>query len=251
MTEAEWLRCTEPRDMLRAVRDKVSQRKLRLYVCACARLSGWPFLLRGAIEIVQAAETAVDGDCEMSQVDEMVHDLLTQHQNPDDVEIAVAHLPVLLSVPDAYFSASTALGLILPRGLNQLAPQRCVNAIRCLAGHLFPKATRKPAPTRSSWLARAATGLVNLVASSPLRQPFGNVQAERPAPFPAPSWLTSTVVAVARQMYESRSFDAMPILADALQDAGCDNEDALAHCRDANATHVRGCWVIDGVLGRS
>jgi hypothetical protein len=64
-----------------------------------------------------------------------------------------------------------------------------------------------------------------------------------------PSWRTSTVVALARQMYEARDFSAMPILADALQDAGCDNEDILDHCR-AEQTHVRGCWVVDVVLGK-
>jgi hypothetical protein len=42
----------------------------------------------------------------------------------------------------------------------------------------------------------------------------------------------------------------MPILADALQDAGCENADILDHCRDAKATHVRGCWVVDLVLGK-
>ena len=42
----------------------------------------------------------------------------------------------------------------------------------------------------------------------------------------------------------------MPILADALQDAGCTNDDALNHCRDADANHLRGCWVVDLVLGR-
>jgi hypothetical protein len=42
----------------------------------------------------------------------------------------------------------------------------------------------------------------------------------------------------------------MPILADALQDAGCDNEDVLNHCQDASATHVRGCWVVDLVLDK-
>jgi hypothetical protein len=61
-------------------------------------------------------------------------------------------------------------------------------------------------------------------------------------------WRTGTAVSLARQMYESRDFSAMPILADALQDAGCDNDDILAHCREANATHVRGCWVVDLVL---
>ena len=61
-------------------------------------------------------------------------------------------------------------------------------------------------------------------------------------------WHTDTAVALARQMYESRDFGAMPILADALQDAGCDSEDILSHCRDTSLTHVRGCWVIDLVL---
>ncbi|MCE9566324.1 MAG: hypothetical protein K8U57_30235 [Planctomycetes bacterium] len=64
-------------------------------------------------------------------------------------------------------------------------------------------------------------------------------------------WRTDTVLAIAKQMYESRDFSAMPILADALQDAGCDNEDVLMHCRDANGVHVRGCWVVDMVLGKS
>jgi hypothetical protein len=68
-----------------------------------------------------------------------------------------------------------------------------------------------------------------------------------PVPFPS-EWRTDTAVTLARTMYDSRDFGAMPILADALQDAGCDNDDILAHCRDANQLHVRGCWVCDLVL---
>jgi carbon storage regulator CsrA len=74
-------------------------------------------------------------------------------------------------------------------------------------------------------------------------------------PFPPisldPEWLTSTVVALARGMCESRDFSPLPILADALQDAGCDNDDILNHCRDATATHSGGCWVVDLVLAKS
>lgn len=65
-----------------------------------------------------------------------------------------------------------------------------------------------------------------------------------------PAWRTSTAVAVAQGMYESRDFSAMPILGDALQDAGCDNDDILNHCRQPGP-HVRGCWVVDLVLGKS
>ena len=80
-----------------------------------------------------------------------------------------------------------------------------------------------------------------------LRDIFGN--PFRPVSFDA-SWRTSTAAAIAKQMYESRDFGAMPILADALQDAGCDNDDVLNHCRDANGVHVRGCWVVDLVLDK-
>lgn len=65
----------------------------------------------------------------------------------------------------------------------------------------------------------------------------------------APSWVTSTVHALADQMYESRDFGTMPILADALQDAGCDSDDILDHCRGSRP-HARGCWVVDLILAK-
>ena len=51
-------------------------------------------------------------------------------------------------------------------------------------------------------------------------------------------------------MYETREFGAMPILADALQDAGCDNRGILDHCHEPEP-HVRGCWVVDLLLGKA
>jgi hypothetical protein len=65
-----------------------------------------------------------------------------------------------------------------------------------------------------------------------------------------PAWFTSTVLSLSQQMYESRDFSPMPILADALQDAGCDNADILDHCR-GTGPHVRGCHVLDTILGKS
>ena len=64
-----------------------------------------------------------------------------------------------------------------------------------------------------------------------------------------PAWRTADVLALAGAMYESRDFGAMPILADALQDAGCDDEEVLSHCRE-DREHVRGCWVVDLLLGK-
>jgi hypothetical protein len=65
-----------------------------------------------------------------------------------------------------------------------------------------------------------------------------------------PSCRTFTTVGLARTMCEARDFGAMPILADALEEAGCDSPDVLAHCR-ADTPHVRGCWAVDLVLGKS
>ena len=81
-----------------------------------------------------------------------------------------------------------------------------------------------------------------------IRDIFGN--PFRPTAFSL-EWRTDSAVSLAKQMYDSREFGAMPILADALQDAGCDNDDILNHCRDANQVHVRGCWVVDLVLGKA
>jgi hypothetical protein len=84
------------------------------------------------------------------------------------------------------------------------------------------------------------------VQAALVRNIFGN--PFRPVVF-SQEWRTDTAVALAKGMYESRVFSAMPILADALQDAGCDNEDILNHCRQPGE-HVRGCWVIDLLTGR-
>ncbi len=80
-----------------------------------------------------------------------------------------------------------------------------------------------------------------------LRELFGN--PFRPVAV-EPDWLTSDVLLLAQGIYDEKAFDRMPILADALQDAGCANDDVLNHCRDAVQVHVRGCWVLDLVLGK-
>lgn len=64
-----------------------------------------------------------------------------------------------------------------------------------------------------------------------------------------PTWLTLTVVRLAEHIYQERAFDQMPILADALEDADCDNADILNHCRQSGE-HVRGCWLLDLLLGK-
>ncbi len=79
-----------------------------------------------------------------------------------------------------------------------------------------------------------------------LREIFGN-------PFHPvsldPAWLTGTAIALATGIYDDHAFDRLPILADALQEAGCNSDDLLNHLRGPGP-HVRGCWALDLVLGK-
>lgn len=64
-----------------------------------------------------------------------------------------------------------------------------------------------------------------------------------------PDWLMSNVVALAGGIYDEKAFDRMPILADALEDAGCGHAEVLDHCRGPGP-HARGCHVLDAILGK-
>ena len=84
-----------------------------------------------------------------------------------------------------------------------------------------------------------------------LRDVFGN--PFRPPPVIDPSWFASNDSAIrkmAQSIYDARAFDRLPLLADALEDAGCTDADILSHCRTPGE-HVRGCWVVDLLLGKS
>ena len=127
-------------------------------------------------------------------------------------------------------------------------------------GHILAWAVRVSQPDADSFgtpetRVRAVAGYVSSMLGSTehanqvalLRDVIPNPY--RPVSF-SPTWRTSTALTLASQMYESRDFSLMPILADALQDPGCEDEQILSHCRDPRATHVRGCWVVDLVLGK-
>jgi hypothetical protein len=93
---------------------------------------------------------------------------------------------------------------------------------------------------------RSEARLMSFVPAALIRDIFGN--PFRPVSV-NPDWRTSTVLTLAEGIYANRAFDRLPVLADALQDAGCDNDDVLAHCR-GDGPHVHGCWVVDLVLGK-
>lgn len=101
---------------------------------------------------------------------------------------------------------------------------------------------------RGCWEVWSEQDVVSLVDRIVTRDLDGFVNPLCPVVF-RPEWRTSTVVGLADQMYKSGEFSAIPILADALEDAGCDNDDILSHCR-GDGSHVRGCWVVNLILGK-
>jgi len=83
-----------------------------------------------------------------------------------------------------------------------------------------------------------------------LRDIFGNPFRPASVGLSCVHWNDNTVVKLAQGIYDDRAFDHLPILADALEDAGCQDPVILDHCRHPGP-HVRGCWVVDLVTGRS
>jgi hypothetical protein len=108
-----------------------------------------------------------------------------------------------------------------------------------------------PAAGLSLWM-RDVEGdetIANATLLTLIRDVFGNPFRR---PVVAPEWLAAgdrAVLRLAQGIYEDRAFDRMPILADALEDAGCTDAELLAHCR-AGGEHVRGCFAVDAVLGK-
>ena len=238
MTEQEWLACGDPEPMLEFLRGKEpdygvvvfavldpepmleflrgkgSDRKLRLFAAACCR-GVWHLIGsaqgRNAVEV---AERVADGG--------------VSNKERRNVQREANH-----------GLASFALFADVSRAVEMV---RIHVAISVARPHEF---TFSEGATHHEWAADFS--IQNPAQSAFLRDIFGN--PFRPVVF-NPAWRTDTAVSLARQMYEAREFGAMPILADALQDAGCEYTDVLNHCRDSSATHVRGCWVVDLVLGK-
>jgi hypothetical protein len=103
-----------------------------------------------------------------------------------------------------------------------------------------PQATFLIAVTDPRWLAHLAPGMEwNSTAYNHDAEVIFN-----------PAWRTSDACLIAKGIDGSQDFSGLPILADALQEAGCTSDDLLNHLRDPHATHVRGCWALDLVLGK-
>lgn len=228
MTETEWNTSIDPGNMLELLRVNASDRKLRLFAVACCRRVLHLLPNEFAQRVVTVAEGYADNaysDDELAAVAETFRSS-ERERGPD--------YPDVCAEREAFTSLER---LTVGRSNPMNAWDAAAEVSDCTPDALACEAGSQSGPVRKSEQVFQTHIICDI---------FGN-------PFcpvvPVPAWLTSTVVALAGQMYESRDFSPMPILADALQDAGCDNTDILDHCRGPGP-HVRGCFVVDLLLGK-
>ena len=211
--------------MMPVIQRRSSARKKKLFAVACVRRIAAMVVDPMLADAIDAAERFADAMMSAKELDQARGQLETRflsRRGQTEPEV---------------FAGQAAWALLYVQA-NQ--PLRGVGyAVDAVAG--LAQDQRLP-PTNPPRRAIEEVAQVALI-----RDIFGN--PFQPVAFD-PSWRTSIAVGLARTMYDSRDFAAMPILADALEEAGCDNADVLTHCRGPGP-HVRGCWVVDLVLGKS
>ena len=230
MTEAEWQACDNVEVMLSSVGCKGTERKVRLFSVACCR-GVWDLLPdEWCKNAVALAEQFADGQA-TDQERQNAHALGMELLGPGDPrneprgaalgtlgQPAAQHDGATPLFAEAFGTASAAV----------LAYANSRTASDIATWHVF----REQAESLQLAFLRDIFG--------PL--PFRSVTIDR-------AWTTVTVTSLAQTIYDERAFDRLPILADALEDAGCTNRDILDHCRQPGE-HARGCWVVDLVLGK-
>jgi hypothetical protein len=233
MTEAEWLATAEPESMLDALCDAPSERKLRLFAVACCRRI-WPLLAddrsRRAVELTEAWADDRRASCNLDQadLDPGYDDWLGEVDRVWRAAVEAEHAAAAGRYGGDH-AARAGAGAASSTATPTLTVEDIQAAARAASAGVVGNEDRESA---------AQAHLLRCIFGNPFRL----VALD-------PSWLTSTAVALAAGIYDDRAFDRLPILADAFQDAGCDNEDILTHCRGPGP-HVRGCWVVDLVLGK-
>ena len=228
-TEQDWFRSADPIVLLEHLfpmhgfhSTPEQPRKLRLYYAGCARrvYRRLDSIQRGLLE---AAELLADG-------------LL-----PD------GSLPDILEMSEGTANGNTVqtrelrdLGILLgrdPAAWENKNPTQDSNErqeLGCLVFQPFheiiPASLRVIRPRHSA-------DIVREVFPNPFRMPWWQNE-----------WRTANTTGIAKKMYESRRFEAMGELADALEESGCQDREILLHCREQNEQHYRGCWVVDWIL---
>jgi hypothetical protein len=222
MTEAEWRASTDPMPMLLHLGEQASSRKVRLYACACAHRVWERLADERSRQAVVTAERFADG---LADAAELAQAFRAAQQGWDEMpEVEgnrrVAGNKALTAARRARRAARVARDAATPpgqarlglwAGLGESAARRA--ALADLLRDIFPF---RPVAVDPSWLA----------------------------------WDGGTIPRLALAIYDERAFDRLPILGDALEEAGCTDLEVLGHCR-GEGVHVRGCWLVDALAGKS
>lgn len=244
MTESEWLTSEDPLALLEYVTDQATQRKYRLFLCACCTrvLASTPlhrrlfrkyypgswYQLEQAMGIVeQVAEGFVSTD------------LLAQARKDADQS---TYVPDWIDWGGETKFIGEALAVIAAAVEHPVAAEVLEACWRAAIWQAEDIAREENSQSTEKDHLRVETQWQAVVCRDVFGNPF------RPISF-SPEWRTAATVSLAARMYQSRDFSAMPELVDALQDAGCKATAILDHCR-SSSPHVRGCWVVDLVLGK-
>jgi hypothetical protein len=217
MTQQEWLVCTEPTPLLEFLQGKASDRKLRLFCVASCRLI-WHLMSeanwRQGVEMAEQYADKVGSKRKMAELARIIENTeitRTQHLPAYNGEFLPSHAVEAALRPDASF------GSMLSSSVIKVVADRAIQQAK----------------------------LLHDIFSNPFHPTTHD-----------PAWQTPTVLALATAAYDDRIMPAgtldtarLAVLADALEEAGCDNADILNHCRQPGV-HVRGCWVVDLILGK-
>jgi hypothetical protein len=258
MTESEWQTCADPAPMLAFLRRRASERKLRLFAVACSRRMMHLITDDSGRRAITLAERFADGrvreqDCAVlrQHIQELKVDRVAEREFFGAlllyaVQGGIAQAEGLLNtVTKAAKHVAEVIGSDeWHRVLEQASPRAQVAREGAGEGGWSPQRQRE-----ADQACRDVNQRERHVQADLVREIFGN--PFRPAAID-PGWLRwndGTVPRLARVIYEERDFETLPVLADALEDAGCTEVALLQHCR-SGAAHVRGCWAVDAILGK-
>jgi hypothetical protein len=248
MTESEWFACTEPTPMLEFLEDKVSNRKLRLLACAVVRhvpfsrdgMTIWELLPRcewfrspefpgvDCHSVIETAERMADGEASEGEWKASVRHTgyINYRAEPEAWgDVPGSHLRYALT--DA-----------VQRAVSYTANKDSVFLCRYFLD-FFHYLRRHDNLVIHTKFERRVCGIIRDAIGNPFQPPTID-----------PSWLTDGTIPISEFIYKEQAFDRMPILGDVLENAGCDNDLILSHCR-SQSRHARGCWVVDAILGKS
>ena len=233
MTEREWLECADPHPMLDFLAGKASERKLRLFACACCYRAAWYGQDKSSRLAVEVAERYADGRATEAELDVEragLLDTLERRRTCFMNWFSAARWACERLVACQDFARNAALMAAEAAADSQLMGYDWTSN---LYWSPYPDALAAAEKDQAAFLRDLFDDLWRPVAVSSVWL----------------AWDHGSIPQLAQTVYEGDRFGDLPILADALEEAGCGDPALLGHCR-ARASHVRGCWALDLLLGK-